>query len=137
MNKVPEFRIMTDEEQAANDEAYEAMGGDMALYGYDTANPPKHTGIFYRGYSKIYSIGPELHQKSGYRKLKRKSCKGCPTCDYIDEEMALDASNTLDIGSVKDGALYELKLVGGGQCPISGEWEGPELVFEEVKEEGK
>lgn len=126
-----EFRPMTQEEIDQEDKLEELNNPKK----YDWKNPPKHTGLFFRGYNHVYYSNGQFAQKRGYRLLKRKSCKGCPTCDFIlNDLLQEDARNTEDIGDIKNEKLYELVVRSDG-----GSYEYPNDVdywaeFIEVKE---
>jgi rubredoxin len=104
-------------------------------YGYDPENPPKHTGLFFRGYNHVFYSNGKFEQKKGYRLLKRKSCKGCPTCDFIFEELLpTEAQDSEELDDIKDGQLYMLSIIDDG-----GTYEYPNDIdywveFKEVEE---
>jgi len=76
---------------------------------------PKHGGLFYRVKESIYysQSSGVFHKKLSLTPLKRKSCKGCPTCDYIQEMITELGVEELIEGEWKDGEMVELKIEGG------------------------
>lgn len=89
--------------------------GDAIEYPEKDLNVPKHTGLFYRvNRSSYYSQSSGIfHKKLTLTPLKRKSCKGCPTCDYIFEMITEgDIEDMLD-GEWKHGKMVELRVEGG------------------------
>lgn len=92
-------------------------------------------GLFFRGYSNIYTIGAELHIKKGFRLLKRKSCTGCPKCDHYSDMMRdmIPSGNYIIPDPIIDGGLYTVR-VGN----VSTDWESGfaddwDYIFEEVR----
>lgn len=86
---------------------------DFKLNDKEEDNPaPKHEGLFYRAtVSDYYSQATgTFHHKKQLKLLKRESCKGCPTCDYINEIMLDEIDGFLD--KIKHGKKYELKIEG-------------------------
>ena len=82
---------------------------------YPEANPPEHEGLFYRAKESYYHSASSgiFHKRVTLTPLKRKSCKGCPTCDCIFEmvsELGDDMEGFLD--NLKDGKMYELSIIG-------------------------
>lgn len=128
-----EFRVVSKEEQ---EEIDRDMPDVLLKPNYDEANPPEHTGLFFRGFNNVFFSDGQYAQKRGYKLLKRKSCKGCPTCDFIfDDLLPTETKDIFDIGEVKNGKIYELKIKNDG-----GTYEYPNDVdywteFEEVRDD--
>lgn len=72
--------------------------------------PPKHKGLFYRvNHSSYFSQSSgTFHKKMSLTPLKRKSCKGCPTCDAIYEEIGEYGVDEILQGEFEHGDMVEL-----------------------------
>lgn len=88
-----------------------------------TYSKKKCKGVYFRGYNNIYSNSSILSQKKGLKRLKRKSCDGCPACDYLfDEGLPLILESMIDIGNIEKGKLYKMTQH-SSQDYYSGEWD--------------
>ena len=67
-------------------------------------------GIFWRGSVKSFlSSYKSIEHRKSLRLLKRKSCKGCISCEWIWEYFQEDTNSAGDLDYLKDikqGALY-------------------------------
>jgi len=90
----------------------------------DDKPTPKHKGLYYRGRVSYYysESSGEFHKKVGLKPLKRKSCKGCPTCDAIHESISEGDMLEEIIDGVKDGKMYRIDIDGGREWTDYG-WE--------------
>jgi len=101
---------------------------------------PPCKGRIYRGLISAYvgSRGEYVYQEKMLF-LKRKSCKGCSDCGFLEEflhEFACDIDGNLPIiKNIKDQALYELKVVNISRDPETGYADDWDLEFIEVKNE--
>jgi hypothetical protein len=76
---------------------------------------PKHEGLFYRVKESTYysQSSGVFHKKLALTPLKRISCKGCPTCDWIKEMIHEYGVEELIEGKWNSGEIVELKVDGG------------------------
>lgn len=97
-----------------------------------------HEGLFYRAkLSSYYSHSSGIfHKRTTLTPLKRKSCKGCPTCDAI-HEMVSECSDEIDgfMEKIESGKMYELKIEGSKQWTDCGYEYDCWLELNEVKNE--
>ena len=80
----------------------------------EESEAPKHGGLFYRVRESMYysQSSGVFHKKLSLTPLKRKSCKGCQTCDCIQEMISEYGVEDLIEGKWKDGEIVELKIEG-------------------------
>ena len=73
-----------------------------------------HKGLFYRVKESMYysQSSGVFHKKLTLTPLKRMSCKGCSTCDYIEEMISELGTEELIEGKWKSGEIVELKVEG-------------------------
>lgn len=69
----------------------------------------KHTGMFFRGRKSLYFNNGRIEERKMLVPLKRMSCKGCPTCDFINEQLPVEIERweSLDI---EHGETYSLTI---------------------------
>lgn len=77
-------------------------------------NIPKHEGLFYRVKESMYysQSSGVFHKRLTLTPLKRMSCKGCPTCDYIYEMISEYGVEELMEGKWESGDIVELSVDG-------------------------
>lgn len=65
-------------------------------------------GIYFKGYSSVYSKNGIITEKKELRLMKRISCSGCEVCSGIYEHIIEDIShNCLNIPNViENGMIY-------------------------------
>lgn len=100
-----------------------------------TQEPDPCKGWFYRGKVNQYSSGGIIRDDRRLVRLKRMSCKGCDSCDWIDEHLQEEADNEpFKLDDIEHGKLYKLEFVGGGKfwTDCGWEYEGPDTIFTEV-----
>lgn len=81
----------------------------------DKIKEPTHKGLFYRVKESMYysQSSGVFHKKLSLTPLKRMSCKGCGTCDAIEEMISEYGTEELIEGKWKNGETVELKFEGG------------------------
>jgi len=89
---------------------------------FDTEEKESCKGQVYRCHTNrfVNSSGSYV-EKTTMRKLKTKSCRGCETCGYLDDDLReqLSYGEGIDIRpSVCDGEVYRLMVV-----DVSTDWE--------------
>ena len=95
-----------------------------------TLNPCK--GWFFRGRVNQYYANGQLRDDRRLVLLKRLSCKGCESCEWLNIEFDEGFSNhPLDLNFVETGKLYKVKVTGGGGYL---EDDSPEINFIKVDE---
>lgn len=68
----------------------------------------KHTGLFYRANVSSYSQLGTIGERKTLKLLKRRSCKGCHTCDFIEEEMREFGVEGMD--KIEHGKIYSVVI---------------------------
>lgn len=68
--------------------------------------------------------------------LKRKSCKGCSYCDYLEDDLHefIDSGTPVIIDSPENGAIYQLKMVNLSTDYETGYVDDWDLEFIKVQE---
>lgn len=102
------------------------------------ASGPKCQGRLYRGRVNYYMAKDgNLRDDRRLNLLKRKSCKGCEECYWIEEALKEHIDSVgLDLTFVEDFGTYELVAQPGEKYWTDCGWEydGPEFDFEHLKE---
>ena len=100
-------------------------------------------GKIYRGYhSQWYdSMSGKIGFKTGLTPLKRKSCKGCEQCNWLDENLDFfydDEGFVRELESIEHGKLYYIDFVVTGHDYESGlidEWHLEVKKYKEISNE--
>ena len=74
-----------------------------------------------------------FHKTLSLTPLRRKSCKGCSTCDYIHEMISEMGVDELIDGKWKNGEIVELKVEGGRYWTDCGYEYDSYLEWEKIK----
>jgi hypothetical protein len=78
-------------------------------------------GRVYRYREKQYTTSDGgIHFHQSITPLKRKSCKGCGQCGWVDEE--LNSGQDMSFSTMDDFDLCTLSIVNSHQC-YDGEWD--------------
>ena len=101
----------------------------------------KCKGLFFRCYKNSHFTNGTISSKIELRFLKRMSCKGCSSCDWMDEFISEDiigseccGDNYLCDSQLKSGRIYKAVPHGSSWLSDCGMEYECEIRFEEVKE---
>ena len=106
----------------------------------DTTSKPKHIckGLVFRGFHSMFVAGDmTIQRKEGIRLLKRKSCQGCPECEFnywmmdnIREEVSM---GSLIMPEIHHGELYTVRVINetrDWETGIVDSWETEVILME-------
>ncbi len=100
--------------------------------------PVNCKGLIFRCKINNFTNGLFANATTQFRLLKRKSCKGCEKCYWIEEALSeqMDCDNELPpvIPSVESGAMYKLEVTETSTDWESGLCDGYTLGFVKVEE---
>lgn len=88
---------------------------DQAVSEFDKSkNRNKCGGLFFRCKKNTFiNSRGEYVEDMRMSPLKRMSCKGCPTCDFLKDDLSefLGMGTPIIIDNPEHGAVYELRVV--------------------------
>ena len=92
-------------------------------------------GYFYRASLNHYANDDVIRTDVRLTKLKRKSCKGCGECDWVNEFIREHFSEChLTTSELVPGQMYELNFSGGEYQEYCGDYSDIEVDFIRVNE---
>lgn len=98
------------------------------------APPPPCKGHFYRGITNGYATLDGIRSKQELKLLKRKSCKGCSRCGWLDEHFENEEPGyAAQMPEVIHGNLYKLTVTSGGDGYHEEHW--VEITYVDITEE--
>lgn len=100
--------------------------------------PKECKGLIFRAWPTIYVNGGEYVETTKMRLLKRKSCKGCPKCDYMMSdlhEQSCDGRGAIMPEIPNPNKMYKLEYTNIGYDWETGYVDDWEMEFVEFKDE--
>lgn len=93
-------------------------------------------GVFFRYKSNTFYQDGKYQSSMIFKKLKKKSCKGCEQCGYLEEQLAENVGMDIPvlIDQEKEGGVYQLgwtNLSTDFETGIVDDWD---ISFELVKQ---
>lgn len=94
-------------------------------------------GVIYRASVSNYYKDGNIGFNTKLRKLKRKSCKGCGNCGWLEDdlqEFLYNEGGLIGVDKLEQGKLYTVIVVNESRDYESGHVDDYDLEFKEVKE---